>query len=306
MPKGDAARTQTSIDQQGGNAQNKLTNTFNNLLPQNQQLQNRYNVAADLGQQDYGNIMNQYQNLFSNANNSYNNLYGQTQNSFGPQRDVYNQFAQTGGYSLQDVQDLRARGIAPTRAVYQNAQDNIDRQRSLSGGYSPNYTAASAKLARDMSQGISDTNVNVNAQLADAIRQGKLAGAAGLNQTDTSQLGMLSNVLGGQNTALNSALGGARSLYGTAPGPASMYGSQLGQSNDQMNQLQQLQQQLAQLIIGSQQAKSQQPGNFDIALGRIGSTIGLGGKVLGGLGGLNSGGGGAGIPGLPGGTSGSF
>ena len=305
MPKGDAGRTQNAIDYQGGMAQNKLNDTFNNLLPQNQGLQNRYNVAADRGEQDYGSMMDQYSQLFNNANKSYNDLIGQTQGSYGQQRGVYSDFANTGGYSQQDQQDLRARGIAPTRAVYANAQSNIDRQRALSGGYSPNYTAASAKLARDESQSISDTNVNVNAQLADAIRQGKLAGASGLNQTDNSQLGMLASLLGGQSQAANNTLGGARSLYGTAPGAASMYGNQLSESNNQMNQMQQLQQALAQLIIGAQQNKSQQPGNFDIAMGRIGSGLNLGGKVIGGLGGL-FGGSGGGVSGLPGGSQGPF
>src|SRR5215510_9688103 len=181
MAKGDQKRTRNVVDYRGDIAQNQLTNTFNNLLPQNQQLQNRYNVAADLGERNYGQMYGSYNDLFNQLNAGYGNLYGQTQGAFGPQRDVYANFAATGGYSPQDIQDLRARGIAPTRAVYQNAMDDIDRQRALSGGYSPNYIAAKAKLTRDLSQSISDTNVNVNAALADAVRQGKLAGAGGLN-----------------------------------------------------------------------------------------------------------------------------
>jgi len=292
MAKGDHSRVQNQVDYQGGKAQNQLTNTFNNLLPQNQSLQNRYNISADQSNQNYGQMYQGYNDLYNQMNQGYGNLYGQTQNAFQPQRDVYNQFAQTGGYSPQDIQDLRARGIAPTRAVYENAQADIDRQRALSGGYSPNYIAAKAKLTRDLSNSISDTNVNVNAQLADAIRSGKLAGASGLNATDTSQLGLLNNVLGGQSNALNTTLGGQRSLYGTAPGATSMYGQQLGQSNEQMNNISQLQNQISQMIINGQLGVAGVPGNYQQALGNIGGTLGLAGQVGGmipGLGNLTGG-----------------
>ena len=75
----------------------------------------------------------------------------------------YEDFANTGGYSPGNIADMRARAISPSRAIYANMQRNIDRQRALQGGYSPNYTAASAKLAREGSQEISDINQNVNA-----------------------------------------------------------------------------------------------------------------------------------------------
>ncbi len=240
MPKGDPKRIQNAIDYQGGNAQNQLTNTFNNLLPQNQQLQNRYNVSADQSEKNYGQM---YQN--------YNDVFSQIPGLYANQRAGYQNFADTGGYSPQDIQDLRARGVAPTRAVYANAQANLDRNRAIQG-YSPNYAAATAKMARELGQSVSDTNVNVNASLADAIRQGKLAGLGGLNQTTAGQLGAQSDILGGQ-----------RSLYGTTPGQTSLYGQQLGQSNDQMNQISQLQNQLAQMIINGQLGRGQMPTRFD-------------------------------------------
>lgn len=263
MPKGDPKRIQNAINYQGGRAQNQLDNTFNNILPQNQQLQNRYNVSADQSQNNYNQMYQGYNDLFNNLGSQYGSLMNQTQGAFGQPRDVYSQFAQTGGYSPQDIQDIRARAIAPTRAVYQNAQNNIDRQRALSGGYSPNYTAASAKLARDLSQSISDANVNANASIADSIRQGKLAGAGGLTNVDATQLGLLNSILGGQSNALNETMSGQRSLYGTIPGQTSMYGTQLGQSNQQMSDLAQLQNQLAQIIIEGQLGRGQMPTRWD-------------------------------------------
>ena len=268
MAKGDAKRVQNQLDYQGGLAQNYLNNTRDDIKPQNQALQNRYNQSADQSTQNYN-------QMFS----GYNDLLSQIQRAFQPQRAGYQEFANTGGYSPQDIQDLRARAISPTRAVYANAQSNIDRQRALQGGYSPNYTAASAKLSRDLSSSISDANVNANASIADSIRQGKLAGLGGLNATDVSQLGALLNARSGQT-----------SLYGTTPGATSMYGQQLGQSNSQMIGLQQLQQALAQMIINGQLGRSQVPGNYQQALGNIGSTLGLGGQIIGGLAGLGGGG----------------
>ncbi len=94
----------------------------------------------------------------------------------------YGSFAENGGFSPQDIQDIRARAISPTRSIYSRAQQDISRNRSLQG-FSPNYTAAKAKMTRDLSSQISDANVNANASIAQMIQQGKLAGLAGLSGT---------------------------------------------------------------------------------------------------------------------------
>lgn len=220
MPKNDSKAAQNTINYQGDKANNVLDNIRGNLLPQNQQLQNRYNTAADESNIDYS----QLAGLFKN-------------------------FAETGGLTPEQIADIRARAIAPTRAVYQNAQTNINRQRAL-GGYSPNYTAATAKLTRGMSDAASDASVNANASIAELIQRGKLAGAQG-----------------------------GASLYGMTPGRANMYGNQLDSSNQQYNQLGQLQSNLGLGIIDSQIRKSQIPGNYQQALGNIGSTLGVIGKA---------------------------
>ncbi len=262
MAKGDAGRVQNAINYQGGQAQNYLGNVRGNLLPQNQALQNRFNTAANQSGQDYSGLMG-----------GYGDLLGQARGAFGPQMAGYSQFAQTGGFSPQSIADIRARAIAPTRAVYQNAQSNIDRQRAL-GGYSPNYTAATAHLTRGLADATSDANVNANASIAQLIQQGKLSGLGGMNQTDLARLG-----------AQGQALGGATGLYGQAPGMPSIYGQQLGQANQQQINLQELQNQLGLGLIGSQIAKSQVPSNYQQALGNIGGTLGLvkkAGDIIGG------------------------
>src|SRR5712691_8155980 len=227
------------INYQGNLAQNQMGNVRGNLLPQNQALQNRFNVTADQSGQDYSGMMG-----------NYGDLLNQARSSFGPQMAGYANFAQTGGFSPQDVQDIRARAIAPTRAVYQNAQSNIDRQRALQG-YSPNYTAATAHLTRGLADATSDANVNANASIAQLIQQGKLSGLGGMNATDLARLG-----------AQSQALGGATNLFGQAPGMTSMYGQQLGQANQQQLLLQELQNQLGFGFIGNQIQKSQISSNY--------------------------------------------
>lgn len=255
--KGDAAKTVRKMDEEGGRAGNTLDNTRADLKPQNQQLQNRYNVAADRSGQDYNQMMS-----------DYDNLIGSTKTAFGPSRQGYQDFANTGGYGDQDIQDIRARAIAPTRSVFASAQAGIDRQRALQG-YSPNYTAATAKLARDRAASASDANVNANASIADSIRQGKLAGLAGLNQTEIAQISALLGINSGKGN-----------LYSATPGQTSMYGNQLGQSNSQMLDLQQLENQLRLGLIDAKIRSTGIPSNYQQGLGNVSGTLGVVGQAM--------------------------
>ena len=309
MAKGDHARSQNQADYQGGYARDMLDNTFNNLLPQNQNLQNRFTVAANQGEQDYGNIMGQYGSFLNQSPVQYN----APRQNFGAYSG-YQDFANTGGFSDQNISDIRARSNAPIRGIYEQGIQNIDRNRSLSGGYSPNANAAQAKMAREMSYAAADQSLNTEARLAEAIRSGKLAGLGGMTGIDTSRMSEgLQNAAQDVSTQLANrsqglqAISGMRDLYGTAPGAAGMYGQLLGQSNAQMNDIQQLRQALANMMIQAQLGVSNVPGNYQQALGNIGGTLGLLGQGAGmasGLGGLFGGSGG--LSGLPGGSRGPF
>lgn len=92
----------------------------------------------------------------------------------------FQEFGQTGGYSPQDISNMRARSIAPIRAAYGNAQRAIGQQRSLQGGYSPNAIAAQVKMAREQGQSMADASTNVEAGLADARQRGRLSGYQGM------------------------------------------------------------------------------------------------------------------------------
>jgi len=121
----------------------------------------------------------------------------------------YQQFSNTGGYSPEDVSNIRSRALSPTRAVYANAQQNVNRQRSLQGGYSPGFGTLQARMAREQSQGLSDASTNTEAGLAQMIQEGKLKGLAG----QSSLYGTRQNSPSDYQRKLSS-IGGTASLIG--------------------------------------------------------------------------------------------
>lgn len=263
---------------------------FNNQPPQtmNPAFMDNYNKAAEQGFQDYGNIMSGYKDWTSNAGKlgqsiadrgapsfSYNSVSAkrpdELNEAYGYLREAapgYREFAATGGYSPQDIQELRARGISPIRAAYGNAMMELDRNKSGQGGYSPGYTAAVSRAQRELPGQMADATTNVNAGLASEIRQGKLAGLAGISGIG-SEMGGLSSAessrmlqadLANQAADLRvqelteqgynahiaqqiaaqelqlSGLNSQTGLYGTTPGMASTFGNQALSAQQMYNQ----------------------------------------------------------------------
>jgi hypothetical protein len=224
MAKGDDSRVRNRIDQQGGLAQNHLDNLRNDMIiPQAQSMWNNYQNAADLGFKDYGNLMSGYEN-----------------------------FQKTGGYSPQDIGMIRQRMTSPIRSIYANANREVDRGKALSG-YSPNFNATKAKMAREASYAMGDATNNAEASIAQLVNQGKQFG-----------------------------LQGGTGLYGQAPGMASTFGNQaLGATRNWLD-TQQLQQNLGLGLINAQQQSAQLPGKWDYTMGRIGQI----GNIVGGIAGI--------------------
>lgn len=226
-----------------------------------QNFMNNYNTAASRNMQDYGDIMGGYRDMMKNMPGatkfSWNNVNADRPAELGESYDTlrsalpgYREFATTGGYSPTDIQELRARGTSPIRAAYGNANMQLDRSRALGSG-GANYAAAATKMARESGYGMSDAMTNVNAGLAEAIREGRLKGLAGVSGIG-SEMGSLSSAEAArmlqaamansqgnlqaagmseeslQNNIRNKfgALSGQTSLYGTTPGMASTFGNQ--------------------------------------------------------------------------------
>lgn len=98
----------------------------------------------------------------------------------------FQDFAKTGGFSPEDLANIRARAVSPVRAVYENAQQNVNRQRALQSGYSPGFGVLQARMQRQQGQGVSDAATNAEAGIAEMVQKGKLAGLQGMASTEAT------------------------------------------------------------------------------------------------------------------------
>jgi hypothetical protein len=269
MAKGDHKRVQNEVDYQGGTAQNHVNNLRTNITRQNQGFENRYNVAADRNMQDYDRLTGTGYNYLNTVMNAPTQNFG----AYGG----YQNFANTGGFSPEDVQNIRARSVAPMRAVYANANREVDRAKSLQGGYSPNYTAAKAKMARELSYGLADASTNVEASLAEQIRSGKLAGLGGMTGIDSALLNSQNQRLGIGSNVLGQLIG----MYGATPGLTRTFGDQMLNSSQQTLGVEGLQNDIMRAIIQGKLGMAQVPGDWQQAMGNIGSTVGVVGDAAG-------------------------
>ena len=224
----------------------------NEYTPISQNFMNNYNNAVQRDTADYGRMMGGFQDYMKNAKFGFERVKAERPaelgEAYGYLREAmpgYREFAATGGYSPQDIQELRARSTNPVRAAYGNTMMELNRARSLGGnGGASNYIAAASRAQRDLPQQLADAQTNINAQLADQIRQGKLAGLGGIESVGGKIGGLSSEEAGRQlqaalanqgadlqtqsmaDAAQRFGLSGQAGLYGTTPGMSSMFGNQ--------------------------------------------------------------------------------
>lgn len=256
--------------------------------------QDTYPAAIQQGGQDYDDIMKRYREFLDRPNQDLAKLraqYEQQSGSYTPTMLNYNrgadldksikqleELSRTGGLSSSEQAELRARGISPIRSVYANAQQNLSRQKALQGGYSPNYTAASSKMAREGSEAIAGQVTNVNAGIAEMTRAGRLAIApqlaallerergaktdidrtnadagykaylANLERVNAGRSG-LASLYGNEQAQKLQALSGMNQTYGTTPANAQLYGNQALQQQQANQNQQQINQQGQQGLI---------------------------------------------------------
>lgn len=137
---------------------------------------------------------------------------------------VYEEFADTGGYTDSDKARIRERLTSPVSAMFDADKREINRLGRVQGGYGGARTAALARSGRDRARGIADVGRSAEMDLADRVRQGRLAGASGLASSENSLQGLKTgNMLQGIKAALqfqsdfgqqlaNNRMGGAEAL----------------------------------------------------------------------------------------------
>jgi hypothetical protein len=220
----------------------------------------------------------------------------------------YEDFSQTGGFDEAGKANIRARAIAPTRAIYERGGENLSRQRALQGGYSPGYASAMSRNNRQMNEAISDANIAAESDLARMIQSGRLAGLGGMSNIEGQRLGAQfqkniynadadkwategnagENRYGSEYAYRNSrddvgdrlgALQGMTSLYGTTPGMAKLFGDQVLAGQGQQMQGQEMQGNWGNQQIQNQYQNSQMPSNFQVAAGRVGTGLKYAGQI---------------------------
>lgn len=104
-------------------------------------------------------------------------------NPHGWGREIYDEFARTGGFSPGDRENfLRSSGRAATAGFARN-RDELTRRLALQGGYMPGYTTSMARIERERANRASEARTDANVALSEQIREGRLAGAGGLEST---------------------------------------------------------------------------------------------------------------------------
>lgn len=236
---------------------------------------NAYRSAIPTQAANYDEIMQGYRGLLNQGSGDIDSLMSQYKSLLGGMGDyqdvqyqeapeqrkafsVLDDLQKTGGLSDAEAGDLRARGVSPIRSVYANMEREMNRNRSLSGGYSPSYNATAARMAREGSESIAGAVTNVNAKIAEMRQQGKLSAApqyanlANSKTTGMNQVGLANarnkldaastkgNLLSGMTNLVNQkndnpmrALTGMTSLYGTTPALVNTFGSQVANQSGQ-------------------------------------------------------------------------
>lgn len=318
------------FDQSGGNDPRGQSN--NQIGYQQQRYENQidplleeftynYGRGAEANYGDYTDIMNNLRGIAQGGGTVGGGGGGGGDYSYGaeswtPENIKYNDpfgsyagfedFSKTGGYSAQDINNMRARGVAPIRAAYANAEREVARQRSLQGGYSPNAFALQGRMAREQGQLGADALVNTEAGLAKERNAGRLAGLTGMTDIEKQRLAgdldvqkynaNINNTAAQSNAgARNAAAAGSASnnaaasaasradqlnasramisLYGATPGMAQLFGDQALAAAGQSGTFGQGQ-------VRNTIDANRSPDQFQQTTNRINTGIDTAGKVL--------------------------
>lgn len=90
---------------------------------------------------------------------------------------VFQDFQKTGGYTPDQISDLRARANSTLPAFYDTVRQGQNRMASIQGGNPAASAAMAARLARDQSKGMREQTLDTENTLANNIRSGQQWGA---------------------------------------------------------------------------------------------------------------------------------
>ena len=122
---------------------------------------------------------------------------------------VFDEFANTGGYSQKDRSNILARGLSPISAFAKSSQDEMTRRRNVQGGYSPGFDATNRALSRDASRGIADMSLDANLGIMDKVNEGRRWGSSSMSDAENR---LMSLRTGNQLRGLEGAAGNELNL----------------------------------------------------------------------------------------------
>lgn len=228
-----------------GNLENTLLNLFNTERNRNDSsrtdLTNRYGNLADTGGWDPNDLSGVRGDIAGlNELGRTGGLDATAINRFRG-GGVYDEFAKTGGYSEGDISNIRSRSNSVIPSMYAGLKDELQRQNTAQGGYSPGYTYGLAKSGRDAYRAGAGQALDTEIGIKDKVNSGRQWGASGMtsseNALQTLRTGNMFRGLEGAgnlgigltnsiNSGKNIGLGGLEHLR-TTPGSEMAYLSEL-------------------------------------------------------------------------------
>ena len=103
---------------------------------------------------------------------------------------VFDEFARTGGYSDADQANIRARALSPIGSYATGTQDELNRRRSVQGGFAPGFDSASQSLRRGAARGIVDASLGAELGIKERVNAGRMGGARALSQAEGNLQGL--------------------------------------------------------------------------------------------------------------------
>lgn len=146
---------------------------------------------------------------------------------------VFDEFQQTGGYSPDDIRNIRMQGNAALPAMYNSLKEGMLRQSRISGK-GVGFGAGLERLSRNAARDIAAANLATELGIGDRVREGRQWGTEGVSNSERALQDLLGrNFLAGMGGASElegmgnrdklAAAAGLRGLRTDTPGEVSMY-----------------------------------------------------------------------------------
>lgn len=104
---------------------------------------------------------------------------------------VFDEFAQTGGLSPADIQNIRSRAISPIGSLYAQDVADIERSNRLLGQAAPNFGAVMARLARNRGMSLADAARDAELGIQEQVMKGRQWGAERMSSAEQALQDML-------------------------------------------------------------------------------------------------------------------